>query len=98
LTNWDEWAAEFIGFANKAEEEGKARMAEIIGLMKAGIQEVKEEEEFAAKWYLRATEKISNDTKNWLQKETKRCVFLLFVPFNYAFLHGLGFMDLETHF
>lgn len=61
-----------MGFVNKAGDEGKARMAEIVGLMKQGIQEVKKEEEFAAKWYLRASEKIANDTGKWLEKETKR--------------------------
>jgi hypothetical protein len=41
-----------MDFVGSVEEEGKARMNEIVGLMKMGLTESKEEE-FAAKWYLR---------------------------------------------
>jgi protein disulfide-isomerase A6 len=69
---WDEWVGELMGFVGSAEEEGKARLNEIIGLMKKGLEEVKKEEEFAAKWYLRASEKLANGSHAWLEKETKR--------------------------
>lgn len=59
-------------------EDSKAKMDEIIGLMKAGIQEVKKEEELAAKWYVRASEKIVNGGETWLDKEANRWVSLLF--------------------
>jgi protein disulfide-isomerase A6 len=73
---WDEWVGELMSFVGSVEEEGKARMNEIVGLMKMGLAEVKKEEEFAAKWYLRASEKITNGSQEWLDKESKRSVLL----------------------
>jgi protein disulfide-isomerase A6 len=71
---WDEWVGELMGFVGSVEEEGKARMNELVGLMKMGLAEVKKEEEFAAKWYLRASEKIATGSHEWLDKESKRSV------------------------
>jgi len=69
---WDEWVSELMGFAGSVEEDGKARVNEIVGLMKMGLAEVKKEEEFAAKWYLKASEKIAKGSHEWLDKESKR--------------------------
>lgn len=69
---WDEWASDLMNFVGSAEEESKYMLNEIIGLMKKGLEEVKKEEEFAAKWYLRASEKLANGSHAWLEKETKR--------------------------
>jgi protein disulfide-isomerase A6 len=80
---WDEWVGELMSFAGSVEEDGKARMSEIVGLMKMGLAEVKKEEEFAAKWYLKASEKIANGSHEWLDKESKRSV-LLFIHFQMA--------------
>ncbi|CAG7852820.1 Protein disulfide-isomerase tigA; Flags: Precursor [Serendipita indica DSM 11827] len=69
---WDSWAQELMGFASQKTEDAKARMVEIVNLMKAGLDEVKAEEQFAARWYIRASEKIVNNTESWLEKESKR--------------------------
>ncbi|KAG8861780.1 hypothetical protein FRB91_000023 [Serendipita sp. 411] len=69
---WDEMAAELMTFVTGAEKEGKARMTEVVNLMKKELELVKAEEQFAAKWYIRASEKISNGTEEWLEKERKR--------------------------
>ncbi|KAG8807314.1 hypothetical protein FRC18_005625 [Serendipita sp. 400] len=65
-------AAELMTFVTGAEKEGKARMTEVVNLMKKELELVKAEEQFAAKWYIRASEKISNGTEEWLEKERKR--------------------------
>ncbi|KAG8830894.1 hypothetical protein FRC17_004109 [Serendipita sp. 399] len=69
---WDELAADLMEFVNDTEKEGKARMNEVINLMKKELEVVKAEEEFAAKWYIRASEKIANGAEQWLEKERKR--------------------------
>ncbi|KIM24452.1 hypothetical protein M408DRAFT_331804 [Serendipita vermifera MAFF 305830] len=73
---WDSWAAEIMGFAGSVQADAKERMVEVANLMKAGVAEVKKDEEWAAKWYARVAEKVAH-TPEWIEKESKRLTSIL---------------------
>lgn len=69
---WDSWATEIMSFAGSAQQDAKERIIEVANLMKAGVAEVKKDEEWAAKWYARVAEKVANGSHEWIEKESKR--------------------------